>query len=97
MQRRDDFYFAIWLPRQHGTRPAPARTTRRPGTFQFHAYIEPTADRRCAVTQGSARNPFPRSRIVWLRQRLRRRLRAPANARNIIMKSMIKGGGHDQN
>ena len=30
MQRRDDFDFATWLPRQHGTRPAPARTGERP-------------------------------------------------------------------
>jgi hypothetical protein len=58
MQRRDDFNFAIWLPRQYGARPAPARTAGRPGTFQFHC--EPAGNGRDAVSRGCARRkPVP--------------------------------------
>ena len=70
MQRRDCFNFAIWLPRQHGARPAPSRTAYRPGTFQFRAHGEP-ADGRDAVSQGCARRkPIPlrvyMAKLTWL-------------------------------
>jgi hypothetical protein len=52
MQRRDDFDFATWLPRQHGACPAPSRAVYRPGTLQFPTHREPTADGRDAMTRG---------------------------------------------
>jgi hypothetical protein len=65
VQRRDDFNVAIWLPRQHGARPAPAGTARRPATCQFPARSKPAAGRRDALnpTSGAEEaNPFVGSR-----------------------------------
>jgi hypothetical protein len=60
MQRRDDIDFATWLPRQHGTRPTPARTGSRPDPFQFHARCERAADGRGAMNRGCGwKKPIP--------------------------------------
>jgi hypothetical protein len=60
VQRRDDFNVAIWLPRQHGARPAPARTARRPNTCQFRAHCKPAPGGRDALNQRRVRKkPIP--------------------------------------